>query len=838
MKRTSIFIIAALLCLTSYAQTKKADKLFDRWEYYHASKLYEKEAERNPSADIYFKLGECYRKMNLYKEQLAAYDKVNAAGTYSKPEFYLNYGQALKNNGKYDQAKVAFNKYHELMPSDPRGKFYSASIDIVREDHQWDEPFILNNVASLNTSEAEFSPVMHKDGLTFTTSRKSPGHDRIYARTGGYFLDIYHAKKGENDSTFVDVEPFGGKNIYKEYHGGPASFTKNFDTIYFSRVEKDLKGKKKKTLEIERNKIFMSTLKDGNWTETVPFALNNDVYSVANPFISPDGSRLYFVSDMPGGYGETDIYYCNRENNGWGRPINMGPNINTFNREKFPSMDAEGNFYFASDGYQGFGGLDICVALKNGNAFDKARPMKYPFNSYTDDFSITFLESGKTGYIASNRYEGGQGDDDIYYFNLKDSDVVTSVYTIGYRPADDSDIKFWVNSPGNIPSERRVKETFPLRNYIFFDLGSTEIPSRYILLSKNQVSEFKEDQLEVYSINTLKARSKQQMIVYYNVLNILGDRMGKNPSSTITLVGSSEKGPEDGKLMAESVRKYLTDIFSIKASRIKIEGRSKPKLPSEQPGGELELELLRQGDRRVSIESGSPALLMEFQSGPEAPLKPVTIITRQEAPLDSYVTFHVEGAEEYLTSWSLEIMDEQGTVQKFGPYSQEVVSLPGKSILNKRLEADYKVTMVGQTKTNKVVTREVPVHMALWTPPTGQEGMRFSVIYEFNDSKSIRIYEKYLTEIVAPLIPDNATVNIHGYTDIIGTEEFNQQLSLARARDAEQIIKNALSKSGRKDVKFEVFGFGEDESLSQFDNNLPEERFYNRTVIIDIVPGK
>jgi len=260
----------------------------------------------------------------------------------------------LKNNGRYDQAKVAFNKYHELMPSDPRGKFFSASIDIVREDHQWDEPFILNNVASLNTSEAEFSPVIYKNGLVFTTSRKSPGHDNIYARTGDYFLDIYFAKKGENDSTFVDVEPFGGKNIYKEYHGGPASFTKDFETIYFSRVEKDLKGKKKKTLEIERNKIFMSTLKDNRWTEAIPFVLNNDVYSVANPFISPDGSRLYFVSDMPGGYGETDIYYCKRENNGWGKPINMGPNINTFNREKFPSMDAEGNFYFASDGISGF----------------------------------------------------------------------------------------------------------------------------------------------------------------------------------------------------------------------------------------------------------------------------------------------------------------------------------------------------------------------------------------------------------------------------------------------------------------------------------------------------
>ncbi len=836
MKRISIIIIAALLSMTSYAQTKKADQLYERWDYFRASKLYEKEAEKNPSADIYFKLGETYRKMNLYKEQLAAYDKVNAAGTYSKPEFYLKYGEALKNNGKYDQAKVAFDKYNQLMPSDPRGKFYSASIDIVKEDHQWDEQIGFHNVAALNTSEAEFSPVLYKDGLVFATSRKSPGHSKIYGRTGGNYLDLYYAKIGDNATEFIDIETFGGKNIFKEYHGGPASFTKNFDTIYISRVAKDLKGKKRKSLEIERNKIFMSTMKNGDWAEAEPFMLNNDVYSVANPFISPDGSRLYFVSDMPGGFGETDIYYCKRENDGWGAPINMGPNINTFGREKFPSMDSEGNFYFASDGYQGFGGLDICVALKNGDSFDKAIPMKYPINSYTDDFAIAFLENDQTGYISSNRYEDGKGDDDIYYFNLKEIDIEASAYTIGYRP--DAGIKFWVNSPGNIPSERRVKETFPLRNYVFFDLGSTKIPSRYVLLTKDQVSDFKEDQLEVYEISTLKARSKQQLIVYYNVLNILGDRMGKNPSSAITLVGASEKGPEDGKLMAESVKKYLTDIFSINASRISIEGRSKPKLPSEQPGGVLELELLRQDDRRVSIESNSPALLMEFQSGPFAPLKPVVITTRQEAPLDSYVTFHVEGAEEYLSSWSLEIVDEQGELQNFGPFSQEVVSLPGKSILNQRLKADYQVTMVGTTKTDRIVRREVPVHMVLWTPPTGEEGMRFSVIFEFNDSRSIRIYEKYLTEVVAPLIPDNATVNIHGYTDIIGSEKTNQQLSMARANDAKRIFENALSKTGRKNVKLEVYGFGEDENLSQFDNNLPEERFYNRTVIIDIVPRK
>src|ERR1039457_5108002 len=151
MKTLCIIIITTLFCTTAIAKTKKADRLFDRWDYYRAAKLYEKKAAKHPGADIYFKLGECYRKMNLYIEEQAAYDKVNAAGNYNKPEFYLNYGQVLKTNGKNDQAQIAFNKYSELMPSDSRGKFFSESIDIVADDHQWDEPVAVSNVAPLNT---------------------------------------------------------------------------------------------------------------------------------------------------------------------------------------------------------------------------------------------------------------------------------------------------------------------------------------------------------------------------------------------------------------------------------------------------------------------------------------------------------------------------------------------------------------------------------------------------------------------------------------------------------------------------------------------------------------
>ncbi|HEY3370891.1 MAG TPA: OmpA family protein [Prolixibacteraceae bacterium] len=399
------------------------------------------------------------------------------------------------------------------------------------------------------------------------------------------------------------------------------------------------------------------------------------------------------------------------------------------------------------------------------------------------------------------------------------------------------EVTFSVTSPTNIHVQRNVRETFPLRNYIFFDLGSTEIPSRYVLLRKEQVKDFKEDQIEVLAPLVQSDRPKREMTVYYNVLNILGDRMGKYPKSTIVLVGSSMEGPQDGKLMAESVKTYLVDVFGINAKRIDIEGRKKPKIPSEQPGGTLDLVLLREGDRRVSVESKSPELLMEFQSGANSPLKPVEFTTVQEAPIDSYVTFNNKGSKEAFSSWSLEIADEQGRIQNFGPYTQESVSIPGKTILGDRPVGDYTVTMIGQTKSGKVIKKESKVHMVLWTPTTTEEGLRFSVLYEFNNSKSIDLYRKYLTEVVAPKIPEGGKVIVHGYTDIIGGEENNKTLSLARANDVKAILEAALTKLGNKNVQFEVLGFGEDESVSPFANKLPEQRFYNRTVIIDIVPN-
>lgn len=403
--------------------------------------------------------------------------------------------------------------------------------------------------------------------------------------------------------------------------------------------------------------------------------------------------------------------------------------------------------------------------------------------------------------------------------------------------APESKVNFSVYAPKNIPGERNVREVFPLRNYVFYDLESNKIPSRYKLLNKEEAKDFNEDQIGITASANPSGRSARQMAVYYNVINILGNRMVKNPSANVTLVGSSEKGNEDGVAMAESIKTYLVTTFNINAARITTKGQLKPTIRSEQPGATKELVLLREGDRRVSIESNSPELLMEFQAGPDAPLKPLELATLQEAPIDSYITIDAAGANQAYSSWSLETTDPDGKVKVFGPYTQEKVNIPGKSIMGTRAEGDYKVKMIGKTKNGNIEEKVTNTHMVLWTPAKTEEGLRYSILFEFNKSKTISMYEKYLTDVVTPKIPQNAVVIIHGHTDIIGEEAYNLNLSLDRANEVKNIIEKALSNSGRKDVKFEVHGFGEDESMAAFENKLPEERFYNRTVIIDIIPS-
>jgi outer membrane protein OmpA-like peptidoglycan-associated protein len=474
-------------------------------------------------------------------------------------------------------------------------------------------------------------------------------------------------------------------------------------------------------------------------------------------------------------------------------------------------------------------GFGVDVPLSNDNS--RTQFMLSPFASFhpymgqrprsIESWDMTTIRLGATLKFGRGKL-------------VKEDEPVEAMIVIPIDPV----VAFTVNSPKNIPAVRNVRETFPINNYIYFDQGSTVIPRRYVLLSKSQVADFKEDNLESFASENPTGRSKRQMTAYYNILNILGERMNNNPNATITLVGSSENSPTEGREMAVSVQQYLTSIFGINASRIKIEGRNHPKTPSLQPGGTLELELLKQEDRRVTIESNSPALLMEFQTGSGAALKPVQLVGVQVAPQDSYVTFNAAGANDAFTKWSVEMKDKSGKVQFYGPFTEESTDISGKSILGTKPEGKYTATLIGSTADGRIIRKDVPVNVVLWTPDTSAESLRYSVLYEFNDSNAITIYDDYLTKVVVPKIPKGASVVIHGYTDVIGDAENNKELSLARANDVKKIIQDELTKVGRTDVKIEVTGYGENEMLSPFENKLPEERSYNRTVLIDIIPIK
>jgi outer membrane protein OmpA-like peptidoglycan-associated protein len=395
------------------------------------------------------------------------------------------------------------------------------------------------------------------------------------------------------------------------------------------------------------------------------------------------------------------------------------------------------------------------------------------------------------------------------------------------------DVEFTIVEPKSIQVKRVVSETLPLRNAVFFDKGSNAIPSRYALLSNTAADSFREAQLQQEATVSGTGRSERQINVYHNILNILGDRLRANPSASVSLAGASSNGKVEGKALAESVKQYLVSTYGISGGRIVTEGRVKPVNPSEQPGATKELDLLREGDRRVDIVSTSPELLL--QVGGDMMMKPVQITNTKQNEMDGLVLFNVKGAEKQLKSWSLDLTDEQGTVQHYGPFYKDQGTVAGKTILNNRAEGTYKVVMTGEAKSGLPLTKQGSIHLVRPAEAV-EKGLRYSILFDFDKSNAASSYSKFLNDVVAPLITDGATVIVHGHTDVIGDEGYNQKLSEGRAQETQKILEKALANAGRSNVKFQTTGYGEDVAEAPFHNTLPEERFYNRTVIIDINP--
>lgn len=799
----------------------KGDKYYTVYSFEKAIRLYTRVSQL--SLDGQRRLAESYYNIGLKDKSEQIYSEILSSSGRLLDEDYYNYSKVLRSNGKYYESEMWMNKFSELRPDDIRVKDYLLNKDAFN-NLLMDQGYYKIAALKINSEALDFGTSYYNDKIVYASTNESGKLiSRKYNWTGKPFWDLYVS---EIENGQLNKPGRFDRKLNDKLHDGPASFSKKGTYMAITRNHYNDKSKDK-VVELQ---IHFCDLVDGNWSKPLPFYLNNEGYSVGQPCLTEDGNTMYFTSDMPGGYGKTDIYKISKDNSGeWGKPFNLGENVNTEGDEVFPFFEESRNIlFFSSNGRLGLGGLDLFVSYSNKDKYSRAYNVGFPLNTRDDDFAAIVDFKKNNGYFSSDR-SGGEGGDDLYAFTFK-----------GFPKEEiqEADVMFSVISPKNMPLLFNMRETFPLRNYIYFQEGSNEIPNHYVKLTKDQAKIFKEEKLEEFSNKDLAGRSGRQMIAYYNILNILGDRMIKNKSSEIILVGSSLKGPQEGASMAEKVKRYLVDIFNIKPERIGIEGREKPKIPSEQPGGIIDLEMLREGDRRVSIESRSPEMLMEFQSGPSAPLRPVEMKKSNEASNENNVIFIVKGASEVLKNWSMDIVDENGFSKSFGPFYKDEVSIPGNTILGNKESGTYKIYMKGLSKNGNKIQKEATTSILLWSPPVDQEGMRFSIIFEFDDSRAISIYENYLTEIVVPKIPNNGKVIIHGHTDITGDETHNMNLSSQRAQEAASIIKKGLANINRSNVKVESFSFGENQESSPFENDSPEGRAYNRTVIIDIIPGK
>lgn len=417
----------AVSLFSAFAQSdiQKGNELYRLYAYSRAIPFYEKAISKNDTMlETRMRLADCFLKINEI-DKAEKYLSEVVQSNRSTPLHKYTYAQVLMTRGKYEEARKWLQEYVQLSPGDERGKEAITAIDKLSNFYS-DSSFYSVKRLEINSANGDLCPVFYKDGIVFTSSRESAdGKSKIQEWTDKPYFALYYARGQE--ANFGTPEAFA-KNIQIKYNDGPACFSQTGSEMYLTRNNVE-KGKAVKTADrTVRLKLVFAKLKDGNFIDEKNFKYNSNDYNCAHAFLSPDQQKLYFASDMPGGFGGMDIWMCKMEDSGeWGTPENMGSMVNTQGNELFPSISEDGTFYFTSNGRAGLGGLDIYSAKISNGKINKVQNMGYPVNTSDDDFALVYDNQKKVGYFSSNRLNKG-GDDDLYMFKRAAVTVKGFVY--------------------------------------------------------------------------------------------------------------------------------------------------------------------------------------------------------------------------------------------------------------------------------------------------------------------------------------------------------------------------------------------------------------------------
>lgn len=411
------FIVVFLCPFVSSGQkltTKLADKAFDEFSYVEAIGLYEYAYKRDTTDNyVVRRLADANRNVGN-TEEVERWLKKLIDRHADQPEDLFNYSQALKSNGKYFVAEQWLKKYSELRPEDGRVNIQVSLLEYIKFLMRDSANYAISNLA-INTPGSELGAAFYKGQLVFSSTSLGSNNKGKYNWNELPYLNMFSAKI-EPGGALSSPVPFA-PSLRTAYHDGPVSFDLTKNKVYVTRD--NFRKSKVSTSKhgVVNLKIVEGVLENGQWKLKGDFRWDNDEYSVGHPSVSRDGSVIYFASDMPGGYGKSDLYFSVFSNGAWSNPINLGPKINTEGNEFFPFVSSDGVLYFASDGHGGLGGLDIFLSVPDHGVFNTIENLGYPVNSPQDDFGLALDSTGVQGYFTSNR-SGGKGNDDLYSLKI------------------------------------------------------------------------------------------------------------------------------------------------------------------------------------------------------------------------------------------------------------------------------------------------------------------------------------------------------------------------------------------------------------------------------------
>lgn len=388
---------------------KKGNKNYESYNYSEAADKFE--SADSKSIDVERKLAFSYYMKGEWKKSEEHFEKVNAIQEKNAEDVW-NYAQILMQNGNYSKSNQVMDEFIKMAPADKRAIEYSQAGDFVSKIKSNETNFTIQNIA-INSDQQDFATSYFKNQVVFASSRHhSNAVNRKWNGNQLAFLDLYVADV-KTAGELSDPSRFS-KTVNKKFHEGPVSFNKNGDFMVVTRDNYDGKSSD----GVKKLQLFTSEFKEDKWSSLKAFPFNNKEYSVGHASLTPDGKTMYFASDMPGGKGGVDIYRSKMDANGaWSTPENMS-NINTEGNEMFPFYHESGMLFFASNGHVGLGGLDIFVAQLKDGMPGKFMNAGSPLNTNHDDFGLVLNSEMNQGYLSSNR-EGGKGNDDIYYFTMK-----------------------------------------------------------------------------------------------------------------------------------------------------------------------------------------------------------------------------------------------------------------------------------------------------------------------------------------------------------------------------------------------------------------------------------